>query len=264
MLAKFSGGDYAGALCALDDDGFVARARIDPILGARVAEGVSRTHFDALVSKARQTAVVQYFVPCVVSFLFLFPLLDDACDRLSPLFSPCESRRLALAPSCAPRRVSLPLRPLTDRVFPPSLPSCITPSVCPLSSLRLILTSFLSAPARAHRAPHPSPPPHSYSTVQLSVVAAKFQRSVAEMEEDLAVLITDGRLVARIDTTLGIVAKRPADVRAETYATVIAMGDRYLRDTKALALRISLTRHDVVIKKERKEKAAAHLGMRDR
>ena len=149
MLAKFSGGDYAGALCALDDDGFVARARIDPILGARVAQGVSRTHFDALVSKARQTAVVQYFVPCVVSFLFLFPLLDDACDRLSPLFSPCESRRLALAPSCAPRRVSLPLRPLTDRVFPPSLPSCITPSVCPLSSLRLILTSFLSAPARA-------------------------------------------------------------------------------------------------------------------
>ena len=82
------------------------------------------------------------------------------------------------------------------------------------------------------------------------------------MEEDICALITDGRLVARIDTTLGIVAKRRTDVRAETFTKVLAMGDRYLRDTKALALRISLTRHDVVIKKERKEKAAAHLGMR--
>lgn len=100
--------------------------------------------------------------------------------------------------------------------------------------------------------------------MKLDIVAPKFKRSVAEMEEDVATLITEGRLAARIDTCKGIVTKRRVDVRAQTFEKVLAIGEQYTRDTKALALRISLTRHGVVIKAKQASKASSssssHLG----
>ena len=61
-IMMFCSGDYPSSLAIFDNPVFRQRIAFDPIVGARAGSS-GRSHFEELIAKARQTALVQYFVP---------------------------------------------------------------------------------------------------------------------------------------------------------------------------------------------------------
>ena len=62
----------------------------------------------------------------------------------------------------------------------------------------------------------------------------------------MARLIIGGQIAARIDSANHLLYARHADQRSHTYASAIATGEAYLRETRSLLLRGSLLQHDLV------------------
>ncbi|KAG2487456.1 hypothetical protein HYH03_013879, partial [Edaphochlamys debaryana] len=105
-----------------------------------------------------------------------------------------------------------------------------------------------------------------FSRVDLAAMATAFSTPVAELERQLAGLIMDGAISARIDSATKVLYASKADARASTFARVLAAGEAYCRDTRALLLRASLVQHDFVqagprtSKKDRLERGGLDLG----
>ncbi|WIA41006.1 hypothetical protein OEZ86_004647 [Tetradesmus obliquus] len=85
-----------------------------------------------------------------------------------------------------------------------------------------------------------------FSSVDLAKMAAAFNSSVSSLEKELAGLIVEGQVSARIDSQAKVLYARHQDIRAATFAKVLSVSEAYVRESKALLLRASLLKHDIV------------------
>jgi len=88
-----------------------------------------------------------------------------------------------------------------------------------------------------------------FSRVRLDAMATALNTSVPALDKELAALIQENLVPARIDQVGGVLYARHADARKATFARALAAGEAYERDTKALLVRASLMQHDVVQKR---------------
>jgi len=87
-----------------------------------------------------------------------------------------------------------------------------------------------------------------YVRVNMVAMADAFYFQVDQLERELAKLIGSGQIEARIDSHNKVLYARHDDQRSATFTKALRMGDEYMRDTKALLLRINLMRHDFIVK----------------
>jgi COP9 signalosome complex subunit 1 len=87
-----------------------------------------------------------------------------------------------------------------------------------------------------------------YVTVDMAKMAAAFNADVDALEKELAQLIMSRQIAARIDSQRKVLHARNADARASTFEAAVKMGDEYLRETRALVLRINMMRADFVVR----------------
>ncbi|XP_047329247.1 COP9 signalosome complex subunit 1-like [Impatiens glandulifera] len=93
---------------------------------------------------------------------------------------------------------------------------------------------------------------HPFVSVDLRMMASAFKTSVAGLEKELEVLITDNQIQARIDSHNKILYARHADQRNATFHRVLQTGSEYDRDVRAMLLRSNLIKHDFNIRTTRK------------
>ncbi|GLC42921.1 hypothetical protein PLESTB_001814700 [Pleodorina starrii] len=107
-----------------------------------------------------------------------------------------------------------------------------------------------------------------FSSVNLAAMAVAFNTPVGDLEKQLAGLIMDGAISARIDSATKVLYASKADARATTFAHVLSAGEAYCRDTRALLLRANLLQHDFMqagpsggrSKKDRLERGLYDMG----
>jgi len=87
-----------------------------------------------------------------------------------------------------------------------------------------------------------------YVRVNMVQMAEAFNFQVDQLESELAKLIGTGQIPARIDSHNKLLYARHDDQRSATFQKALAMGEDYMRDTKALLLRINMMRNDFVVK----------------
>jgi COP9 signalosome complex subunit 1 len=91
-----------------------------------------------------------------------------------------------------------------------------------------------------------------FISVDLNTMASAFKTSVAGLEKELAALITENQIQARIDSHNKILYARHADQRNTTFQRVLQTGSDFQRETRAMLLRANLMRQDFVMKGSRK------------
>ena len=84
-----------------------------------------------------------------------------------------------------------------------------------------------------------------YSRMRLSDMATALQLPAQDVTAQLAGLIQEGVVAARIDRGAGVVHATRSDARTQAFTTTMAAATAYIRDTKALLLRASLMQNDV-------------------
>eukprot|EP00899_Mesostigma_viride_P012739 jgi/Mesvir1/21466/Mv03922-RA.1 len=84
-----------------------------------------------------------------------------------------------------------------------------------------------------------------FTSVDLSIMADAFKTNVAGLEKELAALIMDNQVQARIDSHNKILYARHADQRHSTFQRALAAGEDYMRDTRSMLLRANLITNDV-------------------
>eukprot|EP00164_Ancoracysta_twista_P002734 GFYU01003636.1.p1 GENE.GFYU01003636.1~~GFYU01003636.1.p1 ORF type:complete len:477 (-),score=156.77 GFYU01003636.1:131-1516(-) len=89
-----------------------------------------------------------------------------------------------------------------------------------------------------------------YVSVDLNHMAAAFKTTVASLENELADLIMNNLISARIDSHNKILYAKHADQRTVTYNKAAELGSAYLRHTQSTLLRIDMLRNDIIVKKE--------------
>ena len=87
-----------------------------------------------------------------------------------------------------------------------------------------------------------------FSSVNLTTMAVAFNTDVKSLEREIAGLIMDGKVQARIDSESKVLFAKKPDPRLETQKQVIEAGEAYLRDTKALLIRASIIKNDFIQK----------------
>eukprot|EP00236_Picocystis_salinarum_P004989 CAMPEP_0113926964 /NCGR_PEP_ID=MMETSP1159-20121227/4045_1 /TAXON_ID=88271 /ORGANISM="Picocystis salinarum" /LENGTH=437 /DNA_ID=CAMNT_0000927411 /DNA_START=44 /DNA_END=1354 /DNA_ORIENTATION=- /assembly_acc=CAM_ASM_000767 len=85
-----------------------------------------------------------------------------------------------------------------------------------------------------------------FSTLRLASVAKAFRTDIAGIEAELAGLIGDGQVLARIDSAHKILYARRSDRRRLVFAQALANGRAQLEECESALLRSSLQRHDDV------------------
>lgn len=86
-----------------------------------------------------------------------------------------------------------------------------------------------------------------FSSLDLNTMAAEFGcRDVGGIEKELAVLISGGEIQARIDSHAKILYAYKKDARSEMYAAAVEAAEGHIRDGKALLLRVSMVKNDLV------------------
>jgi len=93
-----------------------------------------------------------------------------------------------------------------------------------------------------------------FVAVKLPMMAAAFRMEVPALERSLAQLIADNSIQARIDSANKILYARHADQRNATYVQALSVGTKYVRDCKALLLRMSLVEHSFVVRPAERRK----------
>lgn len=85
---------------------------------------------------------------------------------------------------------------------------------------------------------------HPFSSVNLHSMADAFRTDVSGLEKELAALITDNQIQARIDSHNKILYARHADQRNTTFQRVLQTGREFDRDVKAMLLRANLLKFE--------------------
>ena len=89
-----------------------------------------------------------------------------------------------------------------------------------------------------------------FVSVDMTLMASAFNTPVEALEKELAQLIMDGKIASRIDSQNKVLYARTADQRTATFSKTLGLGADYLRETRALLLRINLMRADFIVKGE--------------
>jgi hypothetical protein len=87
-----------------------------------------------------------------------------------------------------------------------------------------------------------------YSSVDLTRMAAAFACDVEQLEDELAQLIADDHIQARIDSHNKRLFARQSDERADTFAAVINAGEAYVRNMQALLLKLNLGKLELSVR----------------
>jgi len=87
-----------------------------------------------------------------------------------------------------------------------------------------------------------------FVAVDLCRMASAFNVEVDSLEKEIAALIMSGCIPARIDSQAKVLHARHADQRNATFVKALATGEAYMKDTKALLLRLNLLRADFAVK----------------
>ena len=88
-----------------------------------------------------------------------------------------------------------------------------------------------------------------YVSVDLARMAAAFGCATPEaLEAEMAALIADGQVAARIDSKNKTMVPRQADQRAEAIARAVALGQLVVRETQSMVLRLNLQKAGFVVK----------------
>lgn len=85
-----------------------------------------------------------------------------------------------------------------------------------------------------------------FSSLRLATMATAFGTDDKGLEGELAELIESGLVAARIDAAAGVLHGRRAAPRTATYAEAMRAAEGYLRASRALLLRASMLRGDLV------------------
>ncbi|KAJ1452361.1 26S proteasome subunit RPN7-domain-containing protein [Pelagophyceae sp. CCMP2097] len=87
-----------------------------------------------------------------------------------------------------------------------------------------------------------------YQTLCLLRLAATFELPLVEAEANVARLVDAGLIVAKIDSKANALRRVDGDHRRADFAKLVDQGDAYVREMRALAMRISCLEHDVVVR----------------
>ncbi|MCO5594290.1 hypothetical protein L7F22_048319 [Adiantum nelumboides] len=87
-----------------------------------------------------------------------------------------------------------------------------------------------------------------FISVDLNRMADAFKTTVAGLEKELAALIMENQIQARIDSHNKILHARHADQRNGTFQRALQTGTDFERDTRAMLVRANLLKHDIVIR----------------
>lgn len=92
-----------------------------------------------------------------------------------------------------------------------------------------------------------------FTSVDMNQMAKVFNTSVVDLEREVALLIQDKQIKARIDSHNKILYARMTDQRNITFQKVIDLGDTYISETENNILRMNIMKHkDFVVKPLRK------------
>merc|ERR1719152_63755 len=95
-----------------------------------------------------------------------------------------------------------------------------------------------------------------YSAVNLHSMAEAFGTDVAGVEKELAVLISEGEISARIDSHNKVLQSRSVNTRSSTFAKALEVGLKSNKEANAMLLRASVLRHNMVVVAPKKDAAA--------
>lgn len=87
-----------------------------------------------------------------------------------------------------------------------------------------------------------------FTAANLNLMAQAFNTTVAGVEKEVAQLIADGQIAARIDSQEKVLFARHADQRNGTFEKAQQAGEDFRRETRALLLRARLLQNDLVVR----------------
>lgn len=91
-----------------------------------------------------------------------------------------------------------------------------------------------------------------YVTVDLVRMASAFDDDVQILQNEIAALIKEKQLDARIDADRKIVQFCPKNARAEAYANALQVASSFVSESKACLLRMNLVRKDMCVGQDEK------------
>lgn len=107
-----------------------------------------------------------------------------------------------------------------------------------------------------------------YSSVDMKAMATAFNTTLAELESDVAALILDSTIKARIDSQNQRLYVKSLDQRTNTFEQTLQIGDEFVVNTQLALLRINMFRSDFKVGPLRSRgddrKASAKPGKEDR
>jgi len=87
-----------------------------------------------------------------------------------------------------------------------------------------------------------------YTSVDMNKMAQAFQVTMPDLEKELSKLIVDGTISARIDSHNKRLYSRKVDDRRETFDKAIVLGEEFQTNSRALLIRVSLIRNNMMVK----------------
>ncbi|VAH05511.1 unnamed protein product [Triticum turgidum subsp. durum] len=102
-----------------------------------------------------------------------------------------------------------------------------------------------------------------FISVDLNLMAVAFQTSVSLLEKELAALITDNKIQARIDSHNKILYASHADQRNGTFQRALQTGNEFERDVKSMLLRANLLKHEFSQKAAERKFTTAALAVQE-
>lgn len=92
-----------------------------------------------------------------------------------------------------------------------------------------------------------------FTSVDLKKMAKVFNADLEGLEKEVAKLIVDKQIKARIDSHNKILHAKLTDQRNNTFQNVMEFGETYIRETESALLRMNLQKHrDFAVKPTRK------------
>ncbi|XP_043215295.1 COP9 signalosome complex subunit 1-like [Amphibalanus amphitrite] len=92
-----------------------------------------------------------------------------------------------------------------------------------------------------------------YASADLRKMAAAFNTTVPELENELMGLILDGQIQARIDSHNKILYAKSVDQRSQTFERSLAVGKEYIKQTRGLILRAAIQASQIAVRLPRRE-----------
>lgn len=86
-----------------------------------------------------------------------------------------------------------------------------------------------------------------YKVIDMREIATAFGISLQMVEEDLAEQIQNGSIKAKIDSNKKLLYSRQVNTQQETYKKAVQVGDKFIRDTEEMLLKINLIRNNLVL-----------------